>query len=655
MPPKNGKRQNSTSTSAQKSTRISKPKALTPAALEKLRHSKRQLDIVLNAAHMGIWEWDLQTGKVDWSGEVFDIFQLSSKTFSRSFETYMNLVHPDDREHVVNSMQASMASGRNYFIHYRIVRGDGAIRWIEVYANISRGKKGQAVRMTGTIQDITEKKSIEREREDWKTRHELISSSAGLVIYDYDIDSGNIVWSGNSDTVLGYQPEELGDIHNWTLLIHPDDRAEVSTLFSKARELNRPYDVYYRFRKKDGSFCYMHDRGVFLPGADGKAARMLGMMNDVSERVQAEESLRESEQRFRILQEASFGGIGLHDKGKIIDCNQGLCNLTGYSYDELIGKNGLTLIAPEWRDFVMERILSDYDKTYDVEGVRKDGSKYFLEIRGKNMPHAGSTIRVTEFRDITNRKVAEAKMVEQNTKLFAVAEELRRKNHQLQEFTQIVSHNLRSPVGNMLALLGFYDAAENNEERGEYIALLRESATTTLMMLNELNEVLKIKQDRNIPKQELLFSLVFQKVTTMLNARITELKAEVLADFSKVDSVLYPGIYLESVMLNLLDNALKYHAPGRTPRIKFETYKNAEGNLILSVNDNGLGINLERYAHQIFKLRKTFHHHPESRGIGLFMIKSQVEAMGGEISVSSIEGSGTTFFVNFNKHQNDGQ
>jgi sensor histidine kinase regulating citrate/malate metabolism len=101
--------------------------------------------------------------------------------------------------------------------------------------------------------------------------------------------------------------------------------------------------------------------------------------------------------------------------------------------------------------------------------------------------------------------------------------------------------------------------------------------------------------------------------------------------------------------LNLLDNALKYAHPNRVPQISFKTTVNTSGNTILEISDNGLGLNLEKYGHHIFKLRKTFHRHPESRGIGLFMIKNQIEAMGGVISMKSEENEGSTFFINFSK------
>lgn len=380
---------------------------------------------------------------------------------------------------------------------------------------------------------------------------------------------------------------------------------------------------------------------------------LIATARDITERKRIEEELKESEQRFRTLQQASFGGIGMHDKGIIIDCNQGLCDITGYSRDELIGFNGLELIAPEWRNLVMEKILTGSEKPYDVEGVHKNGTRYFLEVQAKNIPYQGRMIRVTEFRNITERKLAEEKIKEQNTKLLAITEDLKKKNEQLEEFTQIVSHNLRSPVGNILTLINFFETSSKEEEKTEYLNLLKEAGLTTQKTLHELHEVLKIKQNKTIKRQDLQFEKVFQHVASMLSAKINEVSPTLECDFSQAPSIVYPNIYLESIFLNLLSNSLKYTQPNVKPVIRFKTY-NTNHCIILEVSDNGLGINLERYGHQVFKLHKTFHHHPESRGIGLFMIKNQIEAMGGEITITSQVNKGTTIFVNFNKHTFDG-
>lgn len=120
-----------------------------------------------------------------------------------------------------------------------------------------------------------------------------------------------------------------------------------------------------------------------------------------------EQALQESEERFKSLHEGSFGGIAIHDRGVILDCNQSLADMTGYTREELQGMDGLLLIAPTWRESVMEKIVSNFEAPYEAEGVRKDGTIYPLAVRGKNIPYRGRTVRVTEFRDITDQKEAE--------------------------------------------------------------------------------------------------------------------------------------------------------------------------------------------------------------------------------------------------------
>ena len=204
-----------------------------------------------------------------------------------------------------------------------------------------------------------------------------------------------------------------------------------------------------------------------------------------------------------------------------------------------------------------------------------------------------------------------------------------------------------------MVLINFLETAASETERKEYLTLLKDASAITHTMITELNDILKVKQNKNIEKHELRFENVLKQVRVMLSAKITSLSAEITSDFTLAPTIHYPTIYLESIILNLLDNSLKYHVEGRQPKIHFKSTFNDAGELILEVHDNGLGINMERYGHHVFKLRKTFHSHPESRGIGLFMIKNQIEAMGGEITISSKENEGSSFFINFNKHLTD--
>ena len=747
-------------------------------ALKDYKSSQKRLTHALTSAHMGIWEATIKTGELWWSDNVPAILGVQRRQLGNSLQSFLKMLPQEDQKIVSDTIQKCLDTDNNLFLQHRVKNPDGTVRWMEVVGKVFRDSKGRATKLTGSIQDISDIKQSNFERKQWETRYNILASTSGQVIYDHDLVNGTIMWSGTIEKVLGFKEEELSTSDKWEKLIHRDDKSYRSAKLHVGRENLNSYDIKYRLRKKSKQYIHIQERGVFLLDDEGNVARMLGTLQDISDRVRIEndliqsnrfkermesampgllyvydlknqaviyvnhnitrmlgytwedieamgngvmmdlvhpddsdkisswtnepsrtvrefeyrlmtksglwrwfrsrdtvfmrdekgnvsqvigvaqdvterkkieEELMESEARFRILHEASFGGIGLHDKGMIIDCNQGLCNITGYTYEELIGSDGLNLIAPEHREIVMNNILSGYERPYDVEGIHKDGSRYSLEICGKNIPYKGRAIWVTEFRDITARKIIEQKILEQNARLQALTIDLRRKNDQLEEFTQIVSHNLRSPMGNMLTLITFMETATSEEEKEQYLKYLKESSSKALTTLEELNEVLKLKQNESIEKQLLHFEHVFTQIKAMISAKIAETSAEIHADFSQAPTIHYPNIYLESIFLNLLTNALKYMKPGRPPVIDVRTYM-INNDIMLEIKDNGLGINLERYGHQIFKLQKTFHKHPESRGIGLFMIKNQIEAMGGEIFVESQEDIGTTFFINFNKH-----
>ena len=214
------------------------------------------------------------------------------------------------------------------------------------------------------------------------------------------------------ENILGYS---TGDLEKRSFLdfVHPDDLQET---IDKTREssISPVFNFINRYRCIDGSYRYIewrstpHDKLIYA------AAR------DITERIENEKALRDSEERFKALHNASFGGIAIHDKGVILECNRGLEELTGYSRDELIGINGLLLIAEQSRDTVMKNIMSGYEEPYDAIGIRKNGKNFIVRIEAKNIPYKGKTVRVTEFRDITEQKKSEEALRESEEKLKAV-------------------------------------------------------------------------------------------------------------------------------------------------------------------------------------------------------------------------------------------
>ncbi len=212
--------------------------------------------------------------------------------------------------------------------------------------------------------------------------------------------------------IAGYSAEELIGKNNREYT-PPATARRMFSIFNQVYQTGEPAEITdYDIIDRNGNIHYLEVSAYLIRDAQGEPAGFRGICRDVTDRRRAEAALQESEERFRRLHEASFGGIGIHEKGVILECNRGLSEITGFSYDELIGMNGMALIAPEWRERVMEVIRSDYEKPYVVEGVCKDGTRYPLEIQGKVIRYEGRKVRVTEFRDVTERVEAEAALKE---------------------------------------------------------------------------------------------------------------------------------------------------------------------------------------------------------------------------------------------------
>lgn len=223
--------------------------------------------------------------------------------------------------------------------------------------------------------------------------------------------------------------------------------------------------------------------------------------------------------------------------------------------------------------------------------------------------------------------------------------ELTFQNQQLNDFASITSHNLRAPAGNITALVASVEDTSTLDDYKMLFEMLRKVAQNLNDSLNELLEVLHIKRGR-IEKEYLNLEGIYHKTLSALQGQIHQSQAEFTADFTQAPEILYSRIYLDSIFHNLLSNALKYRDTSRRPEIKVWTEKRGH-HILLHVQDNGQGIDMARHGSKLFGMRQKFHDHPDAKGIGLFMTKTQIESQGGRITVLSEVGKGSTFTVYF--------
>lgn len=216
-------------------------------------------------------------------------------------------------------------------------------------------------------------------------------------------------------------------------------------------------------------------------------------------------------------------------------------------------------------------------------------------------------------------------------------------NTRLQNFTYIAAHNLRSYVGNLQFMINLYEESEYTK-RDEIFAHIKAIGNGLYATIEDLNDIAKI--DLEVSREKTLTNLeaLFKNAMDALLSTIQATKADITWDFTKCPSVFYLPAYLESIFHNLLSNALKYRHPDRAPKIHCES-KIEDGHVYLTVEDNGLGIDLEKHGHKVFGMYQTFHSGDNAQGIGLFITRKQVEAMGGRIDIESRVNVGTKFTI----------
>ena len=219
-------------------------------------------------------------------------------------------------------------------------------------------------------------------------------------------------------------------------------------------------------------------------------------------------------------------------------------------------------------------------------------------------------------------------------------------NKSLMNFAHIVSHNLRSHSSNLSMLTGFLSKEKKEKERAKLVQMLDEASESLNETVQHLNEVVQVKTGASEKLKPVNLHNAFKTVQKNLALLIKEKNTECAIDIPKSLEIKAIPAYLDSILLNLFTNSLKYSSPKRSLKITVKT-KQDHSHVWLSFSDNGLGIDLDRFGDKIFGMYKTFHRHKDAKGIGLFITKNQVEAMNGKISVESEVNKGTTFNLCF--------
>ncbi|HLL54434.1 MAG TPA: PAS domain-containing protein, partial [Myxococcaceae bacterium] len=389
-------------------------------AEESIRRSEEQLRLALTAGRMGIFDWDMARGFTEMSPACQAILGLVPGTYDGSFEMFVGCMHPEDREPAIRAIQAPLEIGEEPRpLVYRVVHPGGEIRSVESHAKIMRGGDGRPVRVLGLIMDITERKEAEENIRRSEERLRLALNAGRMGVFDFDVRNSKLLISPTYEAMLGMAPgTSRGTLEHFFEHIHPEDREHVSGTIQAQLASGDVSFLLFRALHGDGAVRYIEAHGKIQRDAAGQPLRATGVALDITERKQAEESIRQSEERLRLVLTAGRTGFFDWDmrtgRGTFSEGYQAMLGMAPGSYDgtpEAFTRR----LHPEDQPHIL-RAMQAYasgeldDSLLTYRAVHDDGSVRWVEAHSKSLRDGnGQVLRVFGVVvDITERKEAEA-------------------------------------------------------------------------------------------------------------------------------------------------------------------------------------------------------------------------------------------------------
>lgn len=481
-----------------------------------------------------------------------------------------------------------------------------------------------------------------------EVKFKTIFDQAAIGIMEVDSNTGTFLRINSKlCKILGYTEEELR-LTTFQALTHPDDLKEDLRYFQQMRAgLIREFELLKRYYRKDGQVVWVNLMITPLWKAGTEPTTHITVVEDVTARIEAEQIAEEYQHRLESLINTIDGVVWEADP-VTFDFNfisKKSEDILGYTAEEWMSSPTFWAdhIHPEDRDWAVKycitctRKLEQHDFEYRM--IAKGGNVVWLRDIVNVIAEEDKVVLLRGIMiDITKNKQAERDL---NHSFDLVNEQ----NKRLLNFSYIVSHNLRSHSSNIQSIASLIDTTDSEEERNEMIQLLKKVSDALNETLLNLNEVVNIQTNINIIVEPLNLRRYIDKTLNILHDQIALRQVTIINKVTEDIVVNYNPAYLESILLNFIFNAIRYSHEDRLPVIELSCHH--EDRLVLQISDNGIGLNLEKHGDELFGMYKTFNGNPDSRGVGLFISKNQIDAMGGRVTVESEVGVGTTFKIYF--------
>ncbi|MBD1393886.1 PAS domain S-box protein [Mucilaginibacter glaciei] len=611
--------------------------------------------IILEETLAGYWDWDIKTDIMFLSPALKRMLGYEVDELIGGHAVLQSLILPDDLpvakacfyDHV-NSHGVKL-----YNIDIRFSQKNGEILCINCTGRVIEWDGNEPARMIGCHIDVTEKKKAEGDlaisEETFRNAFEF--SPIGMVLVS--IKGKFLKVNKSLCDMLGYTAKELL-CKTFQEITHPDDLEADLTLLQKtlSGEIST-YQMEKRYFKKDGGVLWILLNVSLIYDRSSRPHYFISQIKDITEPKNAEAALRETQRRWIFASEGSGGGIWDWDLANNTIFHSEQCiRMIGFEPHEFDNIPGVWTqkVHPDDKVKYLADIQEYLDGNTEIytnqhRVLCRDGSYKWILDRGKVIEYApdGTPARIIgTHTDITDQKQKEEQ-------LRYTLDMVSGQNNRLLNFAYIVSHNLRTHASNFKMIMDVVKDPDTDAQEKEQLSMHLQSVSDQLNdTINNLNEVVSIQTNIDIQTYEInLFNYVTRAID-LLQGDISRWNVEVINEVPVDCKLVYNPAYMESIIFNLLSNALKYRCLHGKPKVMITYFTDTDGRQGFGVADNGIGIDLHKNGHDMFGMYKTFNGNRDAKGMGLFITKNQVESFGGRIEVASEIGKGTTFTVHLN-------
>ncbi|MBL7836316.1 MAG: PAS domain-containing protein [Bacteroidetes bacterium] len=496
---------------------LRKAEKLKRLAEEQLVFEHNNLKALINNTKSRIWSLDLNFNLISFNESFANQVYASNKKQASIGDSYISYLKDSDHIERFKLYINRVKNGESFSVNEHIFEPDEI--WNEVSFNPIKDENKQVIGVACISTDITERKLFERSLIQNQNRLKQAQEIAHLGNWELSFITNSSRWSDEAYKIYGITSHNFDHtFDSWLSFVHPEDLPHVMSIIKKGYETLEDYTMYHRIIRPDGAIRYIYGESHFEFDHNGKPIGLYGISQDITDRrnneIQLQELLKSSNER----------------------------------------------------------------------------------------------------------------------------------NKWLNNFTHIVSHNIKSHNNNINGIVDLMETTEDREAFNHLMGMLRQSTERLNETINNLAEYVSFQDNIEQHFKNVKLSSEIEKTCSIVSRLINEKQAEIVNEVDPdLELKLIPS-FIESILLNLLSNALKYSSEKRVPRISFKSSKE-NGYIKLDVSDNGIGIDLEKNKDQIFGMYQTFHGNKDAVGFGLFITKNQIEAMGGKIEVESKPDQGTTFTI----------